>query len=764
MLSFVPLADATQSVALLGPTNTGKTHRAVERMLEHDSGMIGLPLRLLAREVFDKVSAKVGEDRVALITGEEKRVPRRPDYWVCTTEAMPLGREVDFVAVDEVQLATHDERGHIFTDRLLHARGKRESWFMGSASMRELLQRLVPAAKHREHPRLSRLSYVGSSKLQKLPPRSALVAFSIPELYQLAGRLRVLRGGAAVVLGALSPRARNAQVAMFQAGEVDYLVATDAIGMGLNLDVGHVSFASLRKFDGQHARALSQPELSQIAGRAGRYLQDGTFGTLAPLELPPEVATQIEQHRFEPVRRARYRNSQLDFSSPEALLASLEAPSPLAQLSVPSGALDVAVLRALLREPEIAARARRGADLERLWQVCETPDFRRILFEVHASLLGELYLELAEGPLDDDFLARQTRDFHDLAGDVDALLARTARLRTWAFVANRHGWVENAEHWRQTLMQLEDGLSDALHRGLVATFVERRGRARSAAKRGQPDRSVAPDALIAGVDRHHPFAALQKLRAQTHEPEAPKGAPSSWEELVDAAHEAFALDASGALRAGALRLGQLTRGASVTRPEVRLSVPDEVPAGVRSQLQRRLLAFARDVAGRLLSPLLPLRRSERAPLRAIAYQLEQGLGSASRDALASTLAALSEADRQELNRSVVEPGTFAVFIPALLEPAALQLRLTLVQAFEPTLKLPPVGRAIFDPQHLPPGAWMTLGYVVLGRRAIRLDLAERVASLIRRGQSEREALRCLALPAREQRELGGAFRSALAPE
>ena len=757
----MPLADATQSVALLGPTNTGKTHRAVERMLEHASGMIGLPLRLLAREVYDRVSQRVGEDRVALVTGEEKRVPQRPSYWVCTTEAMPLTREVDFLAVDEVQLATHDERGHVFTDRLLHARGRHETWFMGSASMRGLMQRLVPAAKHQEHPRLSRLSFTGASKLQKLPPRSAIVAFSIPELYQMAGRIRQVRGGAAVVLGALSPRARNAQVAMFQAGEVDYLVATDAIGMGLNLDVGHVAFASLRKFDGQHARALSEPELAQIAGRAGRYLRDGSFGTLAPVALLPESAERIEQHQFEPISRVRYRNSDLDFSSPNTLLGSLEAPPPGSHLASVPKAIDVAALRALLQLPEIAERARRGEALELLWRVCEIPDFRHILFEVHVALLRDLFLLLSEGTLTSDYLAHQTRDLHERQGDVDALLARTARLRTWAFVANRAGWVQDADTWRQQLALLEDGLSDALHAGLVASFVERRSRARPAAKQGTPLRAATPEQDYGtSVDPNHPFATLLKLRARVHEPVPEPDAPSTWEQLVDAPHEAFQLDDSGAILAGGAKVAQLTRGASLTQPEIRLT--DELPAGTQRQLQRRLLAFARDVVGRLLAPLEPLRASERAPLRAIAYQLEQGLGSASRSQLAATLGVLTGADRAVLNETEVEPGKLAVFLPALLEAPALARRLTLVRAFEPGTKLPPVGRPSFDPQHLSKQTWLALGYVVLDGRAIRLDLAERVISLFSRGASERDALACLSLPKRDWQAVTGSFRAAIA--
>lgn len=756
----MPLSDATQSVALLGPTNTGKTHRAVERMLEHSSGMIGLPLRLLAREVYDRVSARVGEDRVALVTGEEKRVPRRPDYWVCTTEAMPLTQEVDFVAVDEVQLATHEERGHVFTDRLLHARGKVESWFMGSGAMRGLMERLVPAAKHQEHPRLSRLSFAGASKLQKLPPRSAVVAFSVPELYRLAGRLRALRGGAAVVLGALSPRARNAQVAMFQAGEVDYLVATDAIGMGLNLDVSHVAFASLRKFDGQHARALSDPELSQIAGRAGRYLRDGTFGTLVPAALPHEVAERIEQHYFEPIKRVRYRNSALDFSSTDALLAALEAPPPAAHLAPVASALDLASLRALLADAEVAAIARRGEPLELLWRVCEVPDFRHILFEVHVQLLRELYLALSMGPLTDEFMARQTRELADRQGDVDALLARTARLRTWAFVAHRGGWVRHAEAWREKLAELEDGLSDALHAGLVSSFVERRSRARPAPKHKLS--GAAPAEPERDFDPHHPFARLERLRARVHEPAPEPLAPSSWEELVDAPHDTFTLDDAGFITSGHLQLAQLARGSSLALPQVRLLPLDEVPAGTKSQLQRRLLAFARDAAGRLLAPLEPLRHSQRAPLRAIAYQLEGGLGSALRPALSATLAALTDEDRQALNATAVEPGRLAVYLPELLTPAALSRRLTLVRAFEPSTKLPPVGRATFDPQHLPAQTWLALGYVVLGRRAFRLDLAERVAALFAQGAPERQALECLALPKRDWATVTSTFRSALA--
>jgi ATP-dependent RNA helicase SUPV3L1/SUV3 len=744
----VPLADATLSVALLGPTNTGKTHRAVERMLEHTSGMVGLPLRLLAREVYDRVSSRIGEDRVALVTGEEKRVPRRPDYWVCTTEAMPLDRDVEFVAVDEIQLATHDERGHVFTERLLHARGRRESWFMGSEAMRPMVERLVPAARHERHPRLSRLSYAGACKLSRLPQRSAIVAFSIPELYRLAAQLRAFRGGAAVVLGALSPRARNAQVAMFQAGEVDYLVATDAIGMGLNLDVTHVAFASLRKFDGRGERALVDGELSQIAGRAGRYLRDGTFGTVAPLELQRDTAEQIEQHRFEPVRRVRYRNAELDYGSPAALLASLEAPPPAPYLASVTAAVDHAGLRALLADAEIAALARRGPALELLWQVCQVPDFRKILFEVHVELLRYLYLQLIRRPLDDDQVAGLLAEFEDESGDVDTLLSRTTRLRTWAYVAHRSNWLERPEHWRERIAALEDRLSDALHRSLVDTFVERKGKTRRAP-------SPRPRGAATARAPEHPFAALERLR-EGGEPEVPP--ESLLAALADAPHASFALDARGEISAGGVPLALLCRGPSVTLPEVRLHEL-ALPAGVRSRLQRRLLAFARDSVGRLLEPFAELRSSERAPLRAIAHQLERGLGSALTRDLEGSLVTLDASDRSTLAALGITLGALGVFVPSLLSRTAVTHRALFVRTHRPELELPPLTRTNHRLERLPPPVWLALGYVVVGDLALRIDLAERAASALVAGRPEPEAMRPLSLPRRSRRHITAALRA-----
>ncbi|MEO8901716.1 MAG: helicase-related protein, partial [Polyangiaceae bacterium] len=633
--------------------------------------------------------------------------------------------EVDFVAVDEIQLATHDERGHVFTERLLHARGRRESWFMGASTMRPLLEKLVPAAKHQQHPRLSRLSFAGASKLQRLPQRSAVVAFSVPELYQLAHRLRVLRGGAAVVLGALSPRARNAQVAMFQAGEVDYLVATDAIGMGLNLDLSHVAFASLRKFDGRAARGLEDAELAQIAGRAGRYLRDGTFGTLHPTELPLHTAQRIEQHRFEPVRRVRYRNSALDFSSVQALLASLELPPPAPFFAAVPNALDLHALHALLASPEVAARAKAPEGLQLLWAVCQIPDFRHILFEVHLELLREVYAALSVGPLTNDFLAARTQEFTREDTDVDGLVARIARLRTWAFIVNHSGFCAEPQLWSARLAELEDRLSDALHASLVSTFIERKNKTPHVARRAErkPLEGDEP-----ATDRHHPFAALGKrlIAARAADP-TQHAAPTSWDDLVDAPHDAFELDARGRIHAQGELLGRLVRGANPSAPNVELAALPELHAGVRLRLQRRLLAFARDSVNRYLHALEVVRRVEQPALRAIAYQFERGLGTASTRELQAQLNVLDTSARDLLRGAGIEIGELAVFQPNLLRRNALVLRATLTAVFHPELDLPTLGKPTYETRTLSADVWRCLGYIELGPRACRVDLAERAA-------------------------------------
>src|SRR5499433_881851 len=462
--------------AVLGPTNTGKTHLAIERMLGHSSGIIGLPLRLLAREVYNTVAARVGAEAVALVTGEEKIKPPSPRYWVSTVEAMPRDLDVAFLAIDEVQLAADLERGHVFTDRMLNRRGREETLVLGAQTVRPMVERLLPGAHVLTRPRLSQLSFAGEKKITRLPRRSAIVAFSAEEVYSIAELIRRQRGGAAVVLGALSPRTRNAQVALYQLGQVDYLVATDAIGMGLNLDVEHVAFASDRKFDGYQFRRLKPAEFAQVAGRAGRATRDGTFGTTgrcAPFE--SDLVQALENHSFEPIKVLQWRNTTLDFASLGALQASLAMTPKEPGLTRAPVAEDILVLEHAARDDDVRKMARTARDVERLWDVCQVPDYRKIAPATHAELVTTLYgFLMREGRIPTDWFSRQVEQADRTDGDIDTLSTRIAHIRTWTFAANRPDWLADPEHWQGVTRAVEDKLSDALHERLTERFVDRR--------------------------------------------------------------------------------------------------------------------------------------------------------------------------------------------------------------------------------------------------------------------------------------------------
>ncbi|MBX3222039.1 MAG: helicase [Labilithrix sp.] len=738
------MSSAPPITALLGPTNTGKTHHAIERMLEHASGMIGLPLRLLAREVYDRLTARVGESRVALVTGEEQRIPRRPSYWVATVEAMPIEREVDFLAVDEIQLAAHPQRGHVFTSRLLAARGRLETWFLGADTMRDALRELVPTARHVEHPRLSRLAYAGAAPLARLPPRTAVVAFSMPHVYELAERLRKRRGGAAVVLGALSPRTRNAQVAMFQAGEVDCLVATDAIGMGLNLDVEHVAFAATRKFDGRDVRDVDDAELGQIAGRAGRWIHDGTFGAVTPLELPAGAVHAIETHSFPRVRRVQWRSDDLDFSSIAALRASLAEPPTRGIFRHAAGAEDAACLAHLAGRAEIARRASGADGVRLLWDVCTVPDFRKLMLEVHVDFLAELFVELADrGRLREAWLEQHVGELErGSASDVEELVARIAAVRTWTYVANRASWLDAAEPWQERTKRLEDRLSDALHERLVLRFVDARKAARPRARprraRGESEPDLATLAGDRAPDPGHPFAGLAALRAGLHPgarpPAARPGSPAWVDDVVEAEHAGLSLDASGRIIHGASSrvVGGVVRGGSIALPDVRLADGDDLGAGARSRVHRRLLAFARDVVGDLLGGVgeLAARAGASAPLRAFVHRLEQGLGTTLEADLDDVLAVLSGEDRGALEEHAVRFGAGVVYLPRGLLPASIAARVALASAWfgaGRALGAPAGGAVSFTPSRgVDRRAYAAIGFPVLGPRAVRADVLDRV--------------------------------------
>ncbi len=682
-MSLNPLA-AAEIIAVLGPTNTGKTHLAVERMLGHASGMIGLPLRLLAREIYDRVAAARGARSVALITGEEKIVPPRPAYFVCTVEAMPLARDVEFLAVDEVQLAADPERGHVFTHRLLHARGRRETMLLGAATMAPLVRRLLPEARIVTRERYSALAWAGPRKVSRLPRRSAVVAFSAEEVYAIAELIRRQRGGAAVVMGSLSPRTRNAQVALFQSGEVDFLVATDAIGMGLNMDVDHVAFAGLAKFDGKRRRALYAHEVGQIAGRAGRFQNDGTFGVTAGAEvMDADLVAAVEAHRFDPVERALWRNSDLDLRSLAGLLRSLAEPAPRPGHKASEEALDERTLRQLAADDDLMRRAGDPDALMRLWEACQTPDFRKTTFDDHLRLVRDLFghLTAGKGLIPEDWMAQHLAQLDRLDGEIEALSGRLAGVRTLAYLAHRPDWLADPPHWRDKSRALEDRLSDTLHEKLMARFVDQRT---SALIRGLGARRE----ILAGVGADGEVTvegfAVGRLRGLTFD--AVRGAGALEQKTLRRAAErvvgpeinrrlgalAAEPDEAFAISPDALVLWRgeaaaVLSGGDPFNPAMRL-LTELGGRPARERAQRRLAAFVAAQSRRRFAGLWRLNQGIasdrlRGLARGVAWRLAEAGGVIDRRQVEPDLSSLSRSERRNLRQHGVRVGAFCVWLP-----------------------------------------------------------------------------------------------------
>jgi ATP-dependent RNA helicase SUPV3L1/SUV3 len=742
--------------AVLGPTNTGKTHYAIERMLAHRSGMIGLPLRLLAREVYDKIVRIKGAAATALVTGEEKIVPKGAQYFVCTVEAMPLDLRTAFLAVDEIQLCGDAERGHVFTDRLLHARGEEETLFLGAETMRPAIRRFVPGAHFITRTRFSDLAFTGHKKLTRLPRRAALVAFSAEDVYGIAETVRRQRGGAAVVLGALSPRTRNAQVALYQSGEVDFLVATDAIGMGLNMDIDHVAFAALEKFDGIGVRALRADEIGQIAGRAGRHMNDGTFGTTADCEVPDaEIIARIEAHRYEPVRLLQWRNSSLGFRSLADLLATLDEPPPARGLVRARPAMDVAALRVLSGSDDIKPFAKSPAAVKLLWEVCQLPDFRKVSVDDHARLVQQIYLHLI-GPataLPEDWIARQVARLDAIEGDVATLSGRLAQIRTWTYAAHRPGWVRNAAYWQEQTRGVEDRLSDALHERLTQRFIDRRTALflRSLREDGpltlQLDESGA--ALVGGevIGKLQGFLFVpdrqaEGLHGRTLRAIAAKALETEYllraQRLSTADDAAFTLSEHGRVWWEGAIIARLARGPSTLEPDLALVCDDQLKAELRDQILTRLRRWLSARIAERLAPLLALRAAADAPagsqralggeVRGIAYQLCEEFGSL--DLRQAVLPGDLRPARFALRRFGALFGRHSIFFPQLLRPQAASLLalLSAVWARLDAIPSPPApGLTTFAAVDWLPGAFLAAaGYRRFAHRAVRLDILERL--------------------------------------
>ena len=755
-MSFSP----SQSVkAILGPTNTGKTYYAIERMLAHPTGMIGLPLRLLAREVYTRIVERVGEQAVALVTGEERIVPPKPRYWVATVEAMPMDIHVDCVAVDEIQTAVDFDRGHVFTDRILKARGLQETLLLGSATMAGVVRKLIPHAEIIDRPRFSQLTYSGSKKISRQPARSAIVAFSARQVYAIAELIRRERGGAAVVMGALSPRTRNAQVALYQNGDVDFLVATDAIGMGLNLDIHHVAFADDTKFDGHQSRPLTPSELGQIAGRAGRHRHNGTFGVTGGTEgFDEELVVQLETHDFEPIRQVQWRNSSLDFGSIDALRNSLDmVPQDRTLTRVPT-ATDQHALEFLMRN-EAGALARGHDAVKLLWECCQIPDYQGISPAAHGEIVTRIYSDLRRiGSVKADWIAEQVRFCDNAEGDIDTLSNRIKQIRTWTFVANRKNWLEDPTYWREKTRDIEDRLSDALHERLTQRFVDRRT---SVLLRHLKDkRMVSPEINSQGEVRleGHLIGTLEGFRFTLARNDGDvdakglRGAADSVvapeihhraERLAGSPNEEFVLATDGRLRWRGEIVAELAEGDSLYRPRIIMLADETLTGPDLEKVQDRLSLWLRHHINTVLEQVMALEAPAdlEGTARGLAYQLFEHIGLLPRANVADEVKGLDQDVRGKLRKLGIKFGAYHIYLPLSLKPAPRELALILFALKHGGVRQPGVtdiphivlsGRTSFlvDPE-VDTRLYEIAGFKVAGKRAVRVDILERLADIIR---------------------------------
>jgi len=763
----MPRYDMPILKAVLGPTNTGKTHYAVERMLGHSSGVIGLPLRLLAREVYDRIAARIGRAQVALITGEEKIVPPKARYYICTVEAMPVEKRFAFLAIDEVQLMANHERGHIFTDRVLHARGLEETLFLGAETARDVLSTLVPNIRFDQRERFSELHFDGAKKLTRLPKRSVIVAFSAAEVYTLAELIRRYRGGAAVVMGGLSPRTRNAQAELFQSGEVDFLVATDAIGMGLNLDTEHVAFASLVKFDGRRRRYLTPMEAGQIAGRAGRFRNDGTFGTTA--DCPPMdegLVKRIEAHDFEPLHYVEWRNSDLDFTSIDSLMETLHQPRPTKRLRRIKGADDEAALERLKAIPQIHDALKTRAQVKMLWDVCQVPDFRNLTIDTHVKLLQDIWRTLMAGggKLSDDFMATKIDRCEDTFGGVDQLSGRLARIRTWTYCASKLSWMRDSDFWINRAREVEDKLSDALHEALTARFVDRRTRKLLKGIGAELDMSATikdtgevyvENDLIGRLDglKFTADASQGGLEAQALQAAAQKAVGPEVDRLLTSissgTHAIFTLSDQGEILWGGKAVGRIASGGSVFMPDAEL-IGGKLGKDVLQQMATdRMREYLRSEVQTLLAPLKALKDLIEAEdtlpaAKGFGYILLENNGAIERRNHLQTVRDLDQDARRQLRSISVIFGHYNVYLNDLTKPKPARLLSLLIAygaggdkkpwiPFAGVTSIPNAGdlaSANYSEQAL-----SLAGYRAVGSRIIRFDILNRLSFLIRDAQN-----------------------------
>ena len=734
-------------IALLGPTNTGKTHDAIEKMLEFDTGIFGLPLRLLAREVYEKCVKKIGLNKVALITGEEKIIPNSADFFICTVESMPKNKIVDFVAIDEIQMCADKERGHIFTDRLLHSRGEQLTMFLGSQVMKNIINNLVEKVDFVKKERFSKLSYGGYKKISRLNGKAAIIAFSIEEVYAIAELVRRQKGGAAVIMGSLSPKTRNSPVELYQSGDVDYLVATDAIGMGLNMDIEQIYFSNLKKFDGKKTRRLNLVELSQIAGRAGRYKNNGIFGTTGDCEnLNSDEIEKIENHNLPNTKMLYWRNSNLNFDTVEKLIFSLEIRPTEKNLIRNSESIDETVLRFLLKkniENNIYSK-----NLKLLWECCQIPDFEKKAYGQHISIVDAVFkfLSIRKKRIPNEYMKTQLNGLEKQHGNIDVLANRISNVRTWSYVANKKNWVENADYWVQLTQSIEDNLSDRLHEELTKSFIDKKI---SILARGlkqdmlletdvSEDNKVLIDKQYVGELRGLKFIidfnsknldvdlkSIKKAARRGVEIELIKRAKQIMKEgnlSIDKENKIVWLNNP---------IAKIKKGENYLSPELEIIADEALPLDIQKELEQFTKSWLSSHLNEILGDLISLIKVkiENQYLRALSFQLYENNGVLKRQDVDNIIKLISKEERKKLWDMGIKIGRYHVFLPKMLKPKAVTLRTMLWRTYNEisfNINIPKFGLNFVINDNFNEKFLLLCGFAKFKDYFVRIDILEKL--------------------------------------
>ncbi len=739
-----------QIISVLGPTNTGKTHLAVERMLQFETGVIGFPLRLLAREVYDKCVLKLGADRVALITGEEKIIPPKANYYLCTVESMPLDLNFEFSAIDEIQMCADPERGHIFTDRLLNYRGDKLTMFLGADIMKNIISELVPSSEFIYRERLSKLIYTGHKKISRIQPRSAIIAFSVDEVYALAEFVRRQRGGAAIVMGSLSPKTRNSQVELYQSGDVDFLVATDAIGMGINMDIDHVSFSSLRKYDGKKIRSLRNTEIGQISGRAGRYTNNGSFGITGNCEsLTSEQIDKLENHKFDSVLNIYWRNSNLDFSSASKFINSINQTPPIENLLRNRELIDENIFKYLTSENSDLKFNNEQNHILTLWECCQIPDFTKSSYNEHLEIISNVFnfLTTGIGKITNDWIKKQVSNLDNLNGNIDAIANRISHVRTWSYVANKRNWVENHDYWIAKTKDIEDKLSDRLHEELSKSFVDKRISILSRglkqdlqleAKISEKNEIIVDGQLVGKIhglkiSLNYSNATLQ-TDIRSIKKAARNGAANELQKrirLITNSSEQFCLKKDKNIYWKDQIIGKIYPGKNYLNPDIKVIVDESITPQDQQKILIRLLDWFKSEKNNLLQDLIKIEenKSENRFIRGLCYQLFENNGVLKRENVNSIIKQLNQEDRSIIRKLGIKIGRYHIYQPRMLKPAAVNFKTILWNCFNLLTEneCPKFGLNFIKNFHNKNKKYLLIcGFETFKKYIIRVDILERL--------------------------------------